>query len=100
MSEEEAGDLGPGSGLVVQVHPYYCNTCQMTEMLRIYKNNNFKLFCCVQKLCFQTNLKVHSLHLRFVEVLIWFVFTKAVFSLEYKMTLFTVEEYFGSYTAS
>ena len=35
MSEEETGDLGPGSGLVEQVHPYYCNTCQMTEAFRI-----------------------------------------------------------------
>ena len=99
MSEEETGDLGSGSGLVVQVHPYYCNTCQMTEMLRIY-NNNVKYFCRVQKLCFQTNLKMHSLHLRFAVVLIWFVCTKAVFSLESKMTLFTVEVYFGSYKAS
>ena len=82
MSEEEAGDLGPGSGLVVQVHRYYCNTCKMTEMLRIYNNNNFKLFCHVQKSCFKTNLKVHSLHLRFIEVPIWFVCTKVIFSLE------------------
>ena len=32
MSEEETGDLGPGSGLVLQVHTFYCNTCQMKEM--------------------------------------------------------------------
>ena len=95
MSEEEAGDLGPGSGLVVQVHPYYCKTCQMAEMLRIY-NNNFRIFCRGQKLCFQTNLKVHSLHLRFVEVLIWFVCTKVVFSLESKVAMSTFEMCCGS----
>ena len=40
MSEEETGDLDPGSGLVGQVHPYLCNTCQMTEMLRIYNKKD------------------------------------------------------------
>ena len=99
MSEEETGDLSPGSGLVVQVHPYYCNTCQMTEMhcftFERYFGSckapqpNFQPCCRVQKLCFQTNLKMHSLHLRFAVVLIWFVCTKAVFSLESIMALFT-----------
>ena len=56
MSEEEAGDLGPGSGLVVQVHPYYCNTCQMTEMLRIY-NNSFNFFCLIKKVVFPDKSK-------------------------------------------
>ena len=61
---------------------------------------NFKLCCCVQKLCFQTNLKVHSLHLNFVHVLICFVCTKVVFSIESKVALFTFERYFESSEAS
>ena len=51
---------------------------------------NFKLCCRLQKLCFQTNLKVHSLHLRFIEVLIWFVCTKVVFSLEIAFFAFQI----------
>ena len=61
---------------------------------------HFNFFCCVQKLCFKTNLKVHSLHFNFVHVLIWFVCTKVAFSLESKVALVTFERYFESYEAS
>ena len=102
MSEEETGDLGPGSGLVLQVHPYYCNTCQMTEMHcftfeRYFgssktSQSHFKVFChfleFVQKMCFQTNLKLHFLHLEFTQVNISYAHG-VVFSLESIMALFT-----------